>query len=458
MTEKNTTENQAAVITVSEKVVKTHMIIIAAVCFVFGIVNIAAGAIALGIITAAMGVIVPAAVILLRNKLGTAARGRILSMAQLLVIIIISSAKHELHGMYPLMLASMTITSVYYDVFSIKLHWIVMDIAVIGAIFFKSFFYGDASMESLIKGIIGMNICAALVIYFIRQSLKFIGQSKEAENSAAGLLEQMNEQVSGNKVLMEKQSAVVEGIAGISAELGSAAALMEQIASSLSADAEEQEATISHIAADMADINDQAHLSLRESEKASESARKSSETLCASNDEVRRMVGAMDDIARTSGEISSIIKTIEDIAFQTNILALNAAVEAARAGDAGKGFAVVADEVRNLANKSAEAAKNTSTLISASIDAVSSGTVLAESIAGKMDDAIRISEESAKQSEEIKRLAEGQTASAEAVKLKMDQIAEVVAQLSRTSEKSADTARSVTDGVSKMNAIVRKFN
>ena len=89
------------------------------------------------------------------------------------------------------------------------------------------------------------------------------------------------------------------------------------------------------------------------------------------------MLGAMDEIQQSSGEISKIIKSIEDIAFQTNILALNAAVEAARAGVAGKGFAVVADEVRNLASKSAEASKNTAVLIERAMQAVERGNQLA---------------------------------------------------------------------------------
>lgn len=452
MTEKKST------VTVSEKMIKVHMFFIAGVCLIFGILNLVAGAAAIGVLTIAIGILVPVAVMTLKNKLSGSVRGIILSQAQLLAIILISAAKHEMHGMFPLMLASMAIAAVYYNTLNIKIHWIIMDIAVIGALFFKSALYQGASLEFLIKGIIGMNICAVLIMYFIRQSIKYIAQSRSAEQEASGLLMQMNEQVSGNKELMAKQGNVVSRIAGISESLNSTAAHMEQISSSLSADAEEQEATIGNIVSDIATITEQAHLSLSESESASESARKSTETLRASNEEVRNMVNAMEDIAKASREIESIIKTIEDIAFQTNILALNAAVEAARAGDAGKGFAVVADEVRNLANKSAEAAKNTSSLIAASIDAVSSGTVLAEGIADKMGDVIRISEDSARQSEEIKRLAESQTASAEAVKIKMDQITEVVAQISRTSEKSADTARSVTDEVKRMNDIVKEFN
>lgn len=455
MSEKTAKNNTVAV---SEKVITTHMFFIAGVCLVFGIVNLISGAAAIGAVTIAIGVIVPAAVMILKNKLSGSVRGMILSQAQLLAIILISSAKHEMHGMFPLMLASMAIASVYYNLLNIKIHWVIMDIAVVGALFFRSFFYQGAGMEFLIKGIIGMNICATLIMYFIKQSIKYIDQARSAEQAASGLLEQMNEQVDGNKALIAKQGDVVSRIAGISSSLNSTASLMEQISSSLSADAEEQETTIGNIVMDIGNITEQAHLSLSGSESASESARKSTDTLRASNEEVRNMVNAMDDIEKASREIESIIKTIEDIAFQTNILALNAAVEAARAGDAGKGFAVVADEVRNLANKSAEAASNTSSLIAASIDAVSNGTVLAESIADKMGDVIRISEESAKQSEELKRLAEGQTESAEAVKIKMDQIAEVVAQISRTSEKSADTARSVTDEVKRMNAIVKEFN
>ena len=148
-------------------------------------------------------------------------------------------------------------------------------------------------------------------------------------------------------------------------------------AQALSQGATEQASSVEELAATIADISSQVTRNAENAKQASQKANTLGVELDEGTRQMNEMTAAMDEIRGKSQEIGKIIKTIEDIAFQTNILALNAAVEAARAGAAGRGFAVVADEVRNLASKSADASKETSALIEDSVRAVENGSRVA---------------------------------------------------------------------------------
>ena len=179
--------------------------------------------------------------------------------------------------------------------------------------------------------------------------------------------------------------------------------------------------------------------------------------LAEGNQRMQEMIAAMGEITSSSNEIEKIIKTIEDIAFQTSILALNAAVEAARAGTAGKGFAVVADEVRNLAAKSAEASQSTSALIRRSIATVSQGTQIADATARQLEGVV----EGARGIEEtINGIAADAQLQAEAVEQIQEQIGQitgVVQTNSSTAEESAATSQELSAQASVLRQLVKTF-
>lgn len=228
-------------------------------------------------------------------------------------------------------------------------------------------------------------------------------------------------------------------------------------AQSLSQGATEQASSIQELAATVNEISAQVQKNAGNAQEARQEAEKQGINLNASNGKMQEMVAAMTQINNKSGEIEKIIKTIEDIAFQTNILALNAAIEAARAGEAGKGFAVVADEVRSLAAKSGEAAKDTTTLISETIDAVDQGSAIATATADALNEVVESSRHVAELVDLIAEASRDQATSINQVTIGMNQISNVVQSTTATAEESAAASEELSGQAKMMKDLVGKF-
>ncbi len=228
-------------------------------------------------------------------------------------------------------------------------------------------------------------------------------------------------------------------------------------ASNLSEGSTSQASSVAQLASNIRTIADLINANADDAANASGLTNKAGQAMGDATVSMDSLVTAMNEIADLSEEIKKINKTIEDIAFQTNILALNAAVEAARAGAAGKGFAVVADEVRNLAGKSQEAAKNTTALIENTVLAIQKGNELVSDVANKMNDvsasAGAVAQINGKISEESKNTA----LSINEITVGIDQISNIVQTNSATSQQSAAAAEELAGQANTLKNLIEAF-
>ncbi len=235
----------------------------------------------------------------------------------------------------------------------------------------------------------------------------------------------------------------------------------EQVSSgaqALSQGATEQASSVEELAATINELSGQVNNTASNARDVNNLVASTRDAIDGCNQQMGDMMHAMEKINTSSSEIGKIIKTIEDIAFQTNILALNAAVEAARAGAAGKGFAVVADEVRNLASKSAEAAKNTTTLIEGSLKAVEEGNEFSGATQQSLLQVVEHAEQIASSMAQITQATDDQAEAIKQITLGIDQISAVVQTNSATSEQSAAASQELSSQANVLKGLVGQFS
>jgi methyl-accepting chemotaxis protein len=225
----------------------------------------------------------------------------------------------------------------------------------------------------------------------------------------------------------------------------------------LSQGATEQASAVEELDATVHDISNHIQQNAENAEAASREASDLGENIISNNQQMQDMIVAMGEISNCSDEISRIIKTIQDIAFQTNILALNAAVEAARAGSAGKGFAVVADEVRNLASKTAEAAQDTTVLIENSIRAVNNGMKIADDTAQSLASIVSKAQEVVNVINQISEASHEQAESVSQVTQGISQISNVVQTNTATAEETAASSEELSGQAQLLKRMMSKY-
>lgn len=267
---------------------------------------------------------------------------------------------------------------------------------------------------------------------------------------AAGIAIALTTGLTIRKSLTDVMKAMLQG----SMEIASASSQVASGSEVLASETSEQAASIEEISSSLQEITSMIKMTSQNTEKANDLTSEAKSSAHRGSDSMEMMSDAINKIRTSADETSKIVKTIDEIAFQTNLLALNAAVEAARAGEAGKGFAVVAEEVRNLAQRSAEAARSTSSLIEESIENAKNGVRVNEQASGALGEIVEQVEKITVLVGEISNAAAQQATGIDEVSRSVVQMDAITQNNAANAEESATAAEEMNSQAEELQRIV----
>jgi methyl-accepting chemotaxis protein len=302
----------------------------------------------------------------------------------------------------------------------------------------------SASVNALIDFLIGrIDVLREVAQGIYTSDIQMVGDSDELTRAI--------------RDVVATNSGIISEIKDYSLQIAAASVQIAGAAQNLASGSSNQAATVQEFSAVIAEVKSMSEQNAGIAQLTMEEALEHERIMTKNVEDMRHMSDAMQTITESSHRIESVIRVIDDIAFQTNILALNAAVEAARAGQHGKGFAVVADEVRELASKSAEAARETAALIKTSIENVTTGNEMVKKTSESISELGQIASRAAQNMDKLTSASKQQSSAISEITQGIGQISNVIQSNSAMAQESSASAQTMSAQSEHLKALIAKF-